>query len=262
MRMDFAIIVLVAVVGISIFLYVKTHRCCKGEACGAKVPVYVLVGAPGSGKGTLAEKLVADKLFAHVATGNMFRHHIAQQTELGKRVSELYKAGALIPDEIVIAMVREALTGAAQEKKPAILLDGFPRTHAQVDVLAALSKEPEFAHFDFKVVHINVPSADMLLDRLTSRVICSKPECQATYSLHGMTDQEKTEMICKKCGGTLTKRSDDEVEAIKKRIETYVKTEAELLKGFDQAKVPVIVLDGTKSIGDVYNEFAQKSEQK
>lgn len=248
------LLVILLIIGIAVISYMVLFRKDNKKAeimHNKKQTVYVLLGAPGSGKGTLAERCVDRLGFKQISTGNLFRQHIADQTEIGKKIQDLYKAGGLMPDEMVIDMVRQEVKKYAGTAVPAIFLDGFPRTKVQVDALVKMFKEPEFAGFDVKLAHISLPSLDVAFDRLTSRVVCGNKECQATYS----GKEVKQGDLCKKCGSPLIKRSDDDVLAIRKRLDTYAKTEKDILEGFIAAGVPVIRLDGTTQMEDVYNDF-------
>jgi len=252
-KMDTLTILLIGAVIVSAaFLFLKTR---KNSSSTPQAQVYVLFGGPGSGKGTVAGRLVNEYNFHHISTGNMFRDNIKNQTELGKKVSELIQAGALVPDEITLAMVQDALVQALNNKKTAILLDGFPRTAQQTKALIDMIKNGSLKGVELKVIYMHVPSADMLLDRLTSRLTCSNPACQATYSIKTLTDEEKASMKCRACGGELKKRADDEVESIKKRIDTFTTTEKDITDIFDADKIVTYKLDATQSIPQVYDDF-------
>jgi len=251
-----AIFILIAA-AISISLYYYINRSSKGTICmmqESKNPrLYIFLGAPGSGKGTLSENLIAKKQFEHLSTGNLCRINIDQQTEIGKKIDAYCKSGQLVPDDIIIDMVRETLKNKLSQTISDLILDGFPRTKEQAIALKNLLSEEAFKNIETKVVHINIPDFNILVDRLTSRIICSNKDCQATYSLKDFKD--KNPMICPRCQSELKKRADDEVEAIKKRLETYRNTEATLLEFFAEVKTPIITIDGTKAAEEVYEQF-------
>ena len=263
-KIDTALIMIVLLVlGISIVSYLvmyrKENKKCIPAQLQPKSTMYILLGAPGSGKGTLSERCIDLLGFKHLSTGNLFRHHISTNTAIGQKVNELIKAGGMVPDEIVVDMVRQELISVVTTVgQQSLFLDGFPRSEQQTKILLAMIKEPTFNNLDVKVVHLWLPSLDIVVDRLTSRVICSNKDCQATYSIKDFNDAEKTAMICKKCGGELIKRSDDEVDAIRKRLEIYEKSEKEILDQFALAHIPIIRLDATGQVKDLYQKFVQQ----
>ena len=155
----------------------------------------ILLGAPGAGKGTQAENISREFHIPQISTGNILRAEVKKESELGLKVKDILAAGQLVPEEIVIAMVRERL------KEPdcadGYILDGFPRNIAQADALAA------FAQIDTVLV-ISVPD-DVIVTRMAGRRTC--PGCGATY--HVVANPPKKEGICDVCGAELTIRADD-----------------------------------------------------
>jgi len=173
--------------------------------------IIVLLGAPGAGKGTQAKRLVEKRGFSHVSTGDLLRDAVSRGTELGRQADEFMKGGRLVPDAIVLGLVEElfeAGTGAD------IILDGFPRTVPQAEGLGALlSKHGKAVDC---VVFIDI-TVDEAIRRLSSRVSCSG--CGAVYNL--LWKPPATDGVCDACGGELTRRSDDEPEAIERRFTEY-----------------------------------------
>lgn len=171
----------------------------------------IMLGAPGSGKGTIGNELCDHFNLTHVATGDIFRDEIKRQTELGKKASEYISNGKLVPDEVTIAMVEGKL-----DQLEGVLLDGFPRTVHQADALKEylLSKGKAIT----AVVDLEVPDED-IVKRTTSRVICTNKQCGASFNTVFMPP--KVEGICDRCGSELTTRADDNEETIRKRLETY-----------------------------------------
>ena len=165
----------------------------------------IFLGPPGAGKGTQAVGVSAHLGVPHISTGNMFRSAIANETPTGLEAKRYMDAGQLVPDSVVIAMVRERL--AMDDCANGYLLDGFPRT---VDQAIALD---EFAPPD-AVVDIDVPD-DRLSDRLTGRRVCGK--CQGTFHISKLTDEH----ICPVCGGEMYQRDDDKPETIATRLRAY-----------------------------------------
>jgi adenylate kinase len=214
--------------------------------------IYILLGAPGAGKGTLAEKLIAKNKFGHISTGNLCRINIKNQSEVGKKIEPLCKTGKLVPDDLILEMMQESL----KEKLPstkAIILDGFPRTIIQAKALVEILQKSEFSGVKIKLIHLNIPDVSVLVDRITSRIVCSNPECQGTFSLKDLTSME-----CPRCKSELKKRPDDEVEAIKNRIKTYQTSEKELLNFFNSLNFSTITLNGLATPDDIYKDFTQK----
>lgn len=173
----------------------------------------IMLGAPGSGKGTIGNEICKEFNLTHLATGDIFRDEIKRQTELGKKASEYISNGQLVPDEVTVAMVEGKL-----DKLDGVLLDGFPRTVAQADALKEYleSKGKSIT----AVVELNVPDED-IVKRTSSRIICSNKECGASFNTVFMPP--KVEGICDRCGSELIRRADDNPETIRKRLETYHK---------------------------------------
>lgn len=171
----------------------------------------IMLGAPGSGKGTIGNELCDHFNLTHVATGDIFRDEIKRQTELGKKASEYISNGKLVPDEVTIAMVEGKL-----DQLEGVLLDGFPRTVHQADALKEYLSSKGKAIT--AVVDLEVPDED-IVKRTTSRVICTNKQCGASFNTVFMPP--KVEGICDRCGSELTTRADDNEETIRKRLETY-----------------------------------------
>lgn len=173
----------------------------------------IMLGAPGSGKGTIGNEICNEFGLTHLATGDIFRDEMKRQTELGKKASEYISNGQLVPDEVTVAMVEGKL-----DQLDGVLLDGFPRTVTQADALKSYleSKGKSIT----AVVELNVPDED-IVKRTSSRIICSNKECGASYNTVFMPP--KVEGICDRCGSPLIKRADDNPETIRKRLDTYHK---------------------------------------
>ena len=170
----------------------------------------VLMGLPGAGKGTQAEKIVETYGIPHISTGDMFRAAIKEGTPLGLQAKQYIDRGDLVPDEVTIGIVRERLS--KDDCQNGFLLDGFPRTVAQAEALEAMLTEIG-RKLDY-VIHIDVRQ-DVLMERLTGRRICRN--CGATY--HLVFHPPAQPGVCDKCGGELYQRADDNEATVANRLE-------------------------------------------
>lgn len=188
----------------------------------SRVPVLVLLGAPGAGKGTQAARLVESYGVVHVSTGDMLRAAVAAGTDLGRLAKQYMDAGSLVPDEVIIGVVRERLA-AADIQEHGVLLDGFPRTLAQAEALAdALAAAGLPAP---TVVNLKVADEE-LVERLSTRRVCRS--CGAIYNLR--YDHLDVGDVCPKCGGEIYQRDDDRPEAIRERLRVYHAQTAPLIE--------------------------------
>lgn len=201
----------------------------------------ILMGPPGAGKGTQAEKLVELYQIPHISTGDMFRKAQKEGTELGLKAKSYMDQGQLVPDEVTVGIVKERL--AEDDCKDGFLLDGFPRTVQQADALDGILVELGMA-LD-RVVNIEVDKA-FLVDRLTGRRVCRT--CGATF--HVTNKAPKVEGVCDKCGGELYQRNDDKVETVSNRLDVYAAQTAPLIEYY-QSKGIMSSIDGSKSMEDV-----------
>ncbi|MBQ2013944.1 MAG: adenylate kinase [Peptococcaceae bacterium] len=201
----------------------------------------ILMGPPGAGKGTQAEKLVELYQIPHISTGDMFRKAQKEGTELGLKAKSYMDQGQLVPDEVTVGIVKERL--AEDDCKGGFLLDGFPRTVQQADALDGILVELDLA-LD-RVVNIEVDKA-FLVDRLTGRRVCRA--CGATF--HVTNKAPKVEGVCDKCGGELYQRNDDKVETVSNRLDVYAAQTAPLIEYY-QSKGIMSSIDGSKSMEDV-----------
>ncbi len=183
----------------------------------------IMLGAPGSGKGTIGMEICSNYKLVHLATGDIFREEIKNKTELGNKASEYISKGELVPDEVTIAMVESKL-----DELNDVVLDGFPRTIRQAESLKEYLNEK--GKKITAVIDLEVPDED-IVKRTSSRVICSNKDCGASYNTIFMPP--KVEGICDKCGSPLITRKDDVPETIRERLNTYHK-ETEPLIGFYQ----------------------------
>ena len=200
---------------------------------------FIFMGAPGSGKGTQAEKLVSENGFSHISTGALLRSAVAAGTELGKKVDSVLKAGQLVSDDLM----KELLEANVDLSKP-VIFDGYPRNLAQAKVL-----EEVLGDHDFQAVLFDVKVED-LIERLTSRITCK--DCGAIYNLKSLPP--KVEGVCDSCNGTnLFQRSDDKEEVIRDRQRIYQESTAPVLEFYsDSSKLAQI--NANQPILDIYKE--------
>lgn len=206
---------------------------------------FVLLGAPGAGKGTQADIIVKEMSLPHVASGDLFRNALKNGTQLGKQAEAYMKEGKLVPDEITIKMILERI--AQPDCKNGCVFDGFPRTLEQAKALDdALEKQGKSIE---KAIYIEVPE-EALLDRLTGRYICRV--CQTPY--HIKNSPPKKEGICDKCSGELYQRTDDKEETIRERLKVYFAQTMPLLKYYEQ-KGKLLRINGNQHIEEVGREI-------
>ncbi len=187
----------------------------------------IIFGAPGSGKGTYASRFQARLGVDVIAMGDIFREIIKEDTELGKKVKGYVEKGLLVPDDIVIEVLKNRLTKIPKGK--GFILDGYPRTLEQAKTLE------ETAKIDV-IILLMVPDW-IIIERLSTRRICKN--CGAVYNIRFL--KPKVDMVCDKCGGPLYQRSDDNPEVIKKRIQVYEEQTRPILQFLKERTVPFVV---------------------
>jgi adenylate kinase len=207
----------------------------------------VLLGGPGAGKGTQAQKLAEEYSLAHIATGDILRQSIKDGTELGLKAKSYMDKGLLVPDEVVIGLIKERL--AKDDVKTGFVLDGFPRTVPQAEVLDSLTKELDMP-MD-AVINIKT-SPESVIERLSGRRTCK--DCQTVY--HIAYSAPKTEGKCDRCGGELYQRDDDKEETIRKRLDVYEKQTFPLLEHY-KTSGKVLEVSGDVPIADVFDSIVQ-----
>jgi adenylate kinase len=201
----------------------------------------ILLGAPGSGKGTQAERLSQATGLVHIASGDLFRQAEREGTELGKLAKSYMEKGVLVPDEVTIGMILERIAESSQE----FILDGFPRNMEQAQALdMALAEE-----VINKVIYIKVSQKE-LLRRLSERWICR--QCETPYNL--ASSPPKVAGKCDLCGGKLYQRPDDDKETAQKRLEVYFALTAPLISYYQQRR-KLVEIDGEKTIEEVSKEL-------
>ena len=202
----------------------------------------IFLGPPGAGKGTQAERVCAKYDMAHISTGDMLRAEIRSGTELGMKAKGYMDRGELVPDEVLIGMVKKRVQ--EPDCKNGYLLDGFPRTIAQADALAS------FENTDL-VVNIDVPF-ERLVDRISGRRMC--PDCGAAYHISSYTAP-----TCAKCGATLYQRDDDKAETVMNRMKVY-REKTQPLIDYYEGKGLLRNVNGDQSIEAVLAEIDKLME--
>lgn len=201
----------------------------------------VLLGAPGSGKGTQASVISKELKLVHIATGDLFRQAQAAGTGLGMQAKSYMEKGMLVPDEITIKMVLERIS--APDCKHGVTLDGFPRNLKQAEALdKALTGQSQAID---KVIYIKVSEKE-LIKRLSGRWICRS--CQFPY--HIVNSPPRVSGKCDKCGGDLYQRADDTIETIEKRLKTYFAETAPLI-GYYTRSGKLLEVEGEGDVGEV-----------
>ena len=203
----------------------------------------ILMGLPGAGKGTQAEKIVATYGIPHISTGDMFRAAMQQQTELGLKAKSFMDKGELVPVEVTNGIVKERLQQADTEK--GFLLDGFPRTQAQAEALDKIMQDLNRS-ID-AVINIEV-NPEILMQRLTGRIICRN--CGSTY--HKTNNPPKVEGTCDRCGShDFYQREDDKPETVENRIQINIEQSKPILNYY-KAKGILRNVDGESGIDNLF----------
>ena len=186
----------------------------------------IIFGAPGSGKGTYASRLQSKIGVDVIAMGDIFREIMKEDTSLGKKVKAYVEKGLLVPDDVVVEVLKQRI--AKIPKKKGFILDGYPRTIEQAEALEKVTKINT-------IIQLIVPEW-IIIERLSTRRICKN--CGEVYNIRYL--KPKVDMVCDKCGGPLYQRSDDNPEVIKKRIEVYEQQTQPILQFYKKEKVPFI----------------------
>lgn len=201
---------------------------------------FVFLGPPGAGKGSLAVKVAEDYKIPHISTGDIFRANIKAQTPLGVKVKAIIDSGSLVSDELTFELVKDRL--AQDNCKNGYILDGFPRTIPQAEMLDGLVA-------DLKVVNFQIAD-EIVIGRLSTRRVCKA--CGANYNIK--TLPPKVEGVCDKCGGELYQRDDDKQESILHRMDVY-REQTEPLINYYKNKGKITDLDASIETDILLGEF-------
>lgn len=201
---------------------------------------FIFLGPPGAGKGSLAVKVAQDYNIPHISTGDIFRANIKAQTPLGVKVKAIIDSGSLVSDELTFELVKDRLS--QEDCKSGYILDGFPRTIPQAQMLEELVT-------DIKVVNFEIQD-EIVIRRLSTRRVCKA--CGANFNV--LTLPPKVEGVCDKCGGELIQRDDDKSESILHRMDVY-REQTEPLINFYKEKGKITNLDASIETDILLGEF-------
>jgi adenylate kinase len=210
----------------------------------------VLLGLPGSGKGTQADLIKKKYNLSHISTGNLLREAISKETPLGKEAKTYVQSGELVPDSLIINLVKEEIKKNGDKR--GFILDGFPRNIAQAEKLDDMLKELGLKLDIALEIKLN---EDILVKRLTGRRTCSK--CGALYNIY--FNPPKTTNVCNACGGKLTQRDDDKIEVVNNRIKVYWSNISPVLEYYQKHKI-LKVIDGQQDLEKVFADIVQAME--
>ena len=189
--------------------------------------IIIMLGAPGTGKGTVASILTGKLNIPQVSTGDIFRKHIKEKTELGKLAESYISKGELVPDDVTIGLIENRMEES--DVQNGSILDGFPRTVKQAEeldkLLAQKGKKVDM------VINLTTPE-DEIVERIVNRRICSNSDCKAVYNL--VLNPPKVEGVCDKCGSELIQRKDDTIETVKSRLDSYFKQTSPLVEYYEK----------------------------
>ncbi|MGI5964357.1 MAG: adenylate kinase [Candidatus Methanomethylophilaceae archaeon] len=197
----------------------------------------VLLGPPGSGKGTQGEKLSSELGYTRLSTGDMLREAVRNGTELGLKAKTYMDSGALVPNDLIIGLMKEKIA----QTEGGVIFDGFPRTIEQAD---ALEKEIDVD----LAINLDVDDEE-LVERLTQRRSC--PSCNSVF--HLTSNPPKAPGVCDKCGGELYQRDDDKPETVKNRLKVYRENTFPLIEYYGK-KGKLVTIKGTGSIDEIFSE--------
>jgi adenylate kinase len=206
------------------------------------VDITVFLGAPGSGKGTQAKRLAETNGFSHFSTGDMLRAAMKAGTPVGVKAKGFVDKGELVPDNIMIELIENALSGLSNAAK--VLLDGFPRTVPQAQALDASARTKVTRAISFEIPE------EVLIKRLTGRRVCS--QCGESFHIELM--KPKKEGVCDKCGGALMQRKDDSESVVKTRLDVFKSQNNGLLSYYKDAK-KLKALNADQEVGSLQSQL-------
>ena len=217
--------------------------------------IYIFIGPPGAGKGSVSNLCVNSFGWTQISSGNLCRKNIAEQTKIGKEIDFIIKSGKLIDDELITRMIFEWFS-EHKEKITGVILDGYPRTVAQAKALDEIVKSI-FLSKKIYVVLFHL-SDDKVVERLCSRFICQNKDCQAVYSGSSYSDLEPKQYgVCDICSSKLGRREDDSESSVRDRLKIYHKHEQQLISFYRHNGHNIIELDASRPLRDVFEKFVE-----
>jgi len=210
--------------------------------------VVVLLGPPGSGKGTQAQRQVAALGTPHVSSGDLFRHNLSEETELGQLAQSYMEKGELVPDDVTVDMVMERISRPDCEE--GVILDGFPRTLRQAEALkGALAGRGQ----EVTIVPLIKVSDEEVMRRLTARRVCE--ECGAVYNL--VFKPPEQEAVCDVCGADLYQREDDNPETVRNRLQVYKEQTEPLIRFYEGREGVLVRIPGEGSVEEIQENLRE-----
>ncbi len=207
----------------------------------------ILLGAPGVGKGTQGALLAEKRDLVQISTGDILRDAVRRDTPLGRKAKGYMEAGELVPDELILEMVREVL----KTRNDGFILDGFPRTLDQAEGLGTILTE---AGIELDGVVVLRAPDDVLVKRISGRRSC--PQCKSVYNVY--FDAPAEEGRCDRCGTELVKRADDDAATVENRLAVYRRQTQPLIEFYEASLTPVVHVDGTQDVDEVQAEIEEK----
>lgn len=220
---------------------------------GQQQEVFIFIGPPGSGKGSISSLCTKKLGWKQLSTGNLCRKHIAWQTKIGKEIDFAIKSGKLVSDSLITHMVIDWFAQMGDQEGVTIL-DGYPRTRTQAESFNELL-EKRLDYLKLHVIRFDI-SDKSIMARLCGRYVCQNKDCQAVYSLlPGSSLAPKYKNICDKCDMAIGRRKDDEEDAVRERLNIYHRHEEQLLDFYRQIGRSIHEIDADKSLNQVFEDF-------
>ncbi|MBN2184635.1 MAG: adenylate kinase [Candidatus Krumholzibacteriota bacterium] len=208
----------------------------------------IILGPPGSGKGTQAQRIASGMGLKHLSTGDLLRDSVADGKELGTKARAFMERGLLVPDEIILGLIKGELASLNGE---GWILDGFPRTQLQAEALSEILEEKGVDIDHILLIDVD---PDVVVRRVLGRRVCQ--DCNAVYNTATLEEGKKE--ICGKCGGRLVKRADDEEDTIRRRFEVYKEQTSPVLGYYDKRYGGHITIEGAGDIDEITAEIIRK----